>query len=399
MAYQGNQTSQGSPTNPTQIHISPQQINRSGIKIEAAIPAQDDKTPLPNTNNLQSDRGLRLSGTVHAAPTSSQLVSASLAGVIQHIHVSPLQQVQAGTAIVTLHSPALLEMQREYLQLATQSYLSQEKLHRDEALFKEGIIAQSRLQESRAAALQAEVAASERFQSLRAAGLSEATIKQSLKTKSLSATTSISTKTKGTVLDLQVQTGQRVEAGMPIAKIAGDAPFWIEFQASRDQLSQIRIGDMLQIKECGMAKVMAISPQMEAGNQSIQIRAQEIRDNKQTSCLRLNQFVEARHIGHQIVKNSFAVPAAALVRSGEHHYVFVKNAQGFEVLEVQIVSGSPDKVWLTGQFGSNPHIVTKGVSVLKGAWLGLGADTESTAKPTVTTTTATPATNNANGKK
>lgn len=382
----------------TQININPQQMNRAGVKTEAALPAGDGNT---NTSNMtQSDQGARLSGTVVAASSASQLLSASVAGVVQNIHVSPLQHVQAGTAIVTIHSPALLEMQREYLQLATQSQLSQEKFQRDEALFKEGIIAQSRLQESRALALQAEVAASERYQSLRTAGLSDALIKQSLKTRALSATTTISAKSQGTVLDLQVQAGQRIEAGMPIAKIAGDAPFWIEFQAARSQLNQIRTGDIVHIKECGTAKVMAISPQMDAGNQSILIRAQEIRDNKQSSCLRLNQFVEASHVGHQVIKNSYGVPASALVRSGDRHYVFVKNAQGFEVVDVQVVAGPPNKVWLTGKFGANPQVATQGITTLKGAWLGLGADTEAPAKAApAAASNAASTTSNTNGKK
>jgi multidrug efflux pump subunit AcrA (membrane-fusion protein) len=395
--------SQAFQNNPTQININPQQMNRAGVKTEAALPADNGNENTSNTKiaqRSQSNKGVRLSGTVVAASSASHLLSASLAGVVQNIHVSPLQQVQTGSAIVTIHSPALLEMQREYLQLATQSHLNQEKFQRDEALFKEGIIAQSRLQESRALAIQAEVAVSERYQSLRAAGLSDATLKQSLKTKALSPTTTIFSKTKGTVLNLQVQLGQRIEAGMPIAKIAGDAPFWIEFQASRDQSNQIRAGDILQIKDCSIAKVIAISPQMDASNQSVLIRAQEIRNSKQSSCLRLNQFVEASHVGHQVIKNSYGVPASALVRSGDRQYVFVKNPQGFEVVDVQVVAGPPDKVWLTGRFGTNPQVATQGITILKGAWLGLGADTEAPAKAASTSASATASTSsNTNGKK
>lgn len=373
-----------------QIHISQQQITRSGIRIEAAIPATNGG--LAANANL-ADKGLRLSGTVVAATSATQLLSAVVSGVIQTIHVNPLQEVKAGTPIATIFSQQLMEMQREYLQLATQAQLAQDKVNRDENLFKEGIVSQSRLQESRAQAMQTEVAASERRQSLKAAGLSDNALKQLLKTRSLITTTAIYAKSKGTVLDFQAQLGQRIEAGMPIAKLSGDAPFWIEFQASKIQAAQIRVGDMLQIKDCGNAKVMAISPQIDAGNQSIIIRAQEVNQAKQASCLRLNQFVEASHIGHQAVKNSYGVPANALVRSGNQQYVFLKNNQGFEALEVKVVSGSPDKIWLTGNFGSNPQIATQGLVVLKGAWLGLGADGEEAPAPTPAPAPATKAAN------
>lgn len=369
----------------SQIHISQQQIARSGIKIEAATVASD--SALSANANL-SDKGLRLSGTVVAATSATQLLSAVVSGVIQSIHVNPLQEVKAGTPIATIFSQQLMEMQREYLQFATQAQLAQDKVNRDENLFKEGIVSQSRVQESRALAIQSEVAASERRQSLKAAGLSDNALKQLLKTRSLVANTAIYAKSKGTVLDLQAQLGQRVEAGMPIAKLSGDAPFWIELQASKTQAAQIRIGDLLQIKDCGNAKVMAISPQIEAGNQSITVRAQEIIQAKQASCLRLNQFVEVSHIGHQVVKNSYGVPANALVRNGKHQYVFVKNNHGFEAIEVNVVTGSPDKIWVTGNFASNPQIATQGLVVLKGAWMGLGTEGEDAPPPAATNAAA-----------
>lgn len=369
----------------SQIHISQQQIARSGIKIEAATIASDGAL---SANANLSDKGLRLSGTVVAATSATQLLSAVVSGVIQSIHVNPLQEVKAGTPIATIFSQQLMEMQREYLQFATQAQLAQDKVNRDENLFKEGIVSQSRLQESRAQAIQSEVAASERRQSLKAAGLSDNALKQLLKTRSLVANTAIYAKSKGTVLDLQAQLGQRIEAGMPIAKLSGDAPFWIELQASKAQAAQIRTGDLLQIKDCGKAKVMAISPQIEAGNQSITVRAQEVIQPKQASCLRLNQFVEVSHIGHQVVKNSYGVPANALVRNGKHQYVFVKNNHGFEAIEVNVVTGSPDKIWVTGNFTSNPQIATQGLVVLKGAWMGLGTEGEDAPPPATAASTA-----------
>jgi cobalt-zinc-cadmium efflux system membrane fusion protein len=83
----------------TQIHISQQQITRSGIRIEAAVPATNGG--LAANANL-ADKGLRLSGTVVAATSATQLLSAVVSGVIQTIHVNPLQEVKAGTPIATI---------------------------------------------------------------------------------------------------------------------------------------------------------------------------------------------------------------------------------------------------------------------------------------------------------
>jgi len=387
--------------NEAQIAMSPQQITRSGIKTEAAVfavaspAAQSSKAS--SAASVVSDQGLRLSGTVVGSPSATQLLSALVAGTVQAIHVSPLQNVKAGSAIVTLFSPQILEMQREYLQLATQHQLAQEKLARDDALFKEGIIAQSRVQDSRAQAIHAEVAMTERQQTLRAAGISDASLKSMLKTKSLSPNLTIVAKSSGAVLDLPSQLGQRIEAGMPIAKIAGNAPFWIDFLASRNQLEQIRVGELLQIKNCGMAKVMAISPQLDSSNQSVLVRAQELQHD---GCIRLNQFVEATHIGSQHVKDSYGVPATAVIRSANQQYVFVRNSGGFEAVKVKVVSGSPDKIWVIGNLGKSPQVATQGIVSLKGAWLGLGAeDAPAIAPPAAAGSTGSSAANSTASSK
>lgn len=358
-----------------QIAMTAQQIARSGIRTEAAVfsgaSTGAQATSVSATTGVLSDKGLRLSGTVVSSPAATQLLSTFVTGTVQAIHVSPLQNVKAGASILTLFSPQLLEMQREYLQLATQHQLAQEKLARDDALFKEGIIAQSRVQDSRAQAVHAEVAMSERQQTLRAAGISDASLKNMLRTRSLSPNLTIVAKSSGTVLDLTPQLGQRIEAGMPIAKIAGNAAFWIDFLASRSQLEQIRVGELLQIKNCGTAKVMAIAPQLDSSNQSGLVRAQEMQHD---GCIRLNQFVEATHLGSQVIKDSYGVPATAVIRSANQQYVFVRNSNGFEAVKVNVVSGSPDKIWVTGNLGRSPQVATQGIVSLKGAWLGLGAE-------------------------
>ncbi|WP_422961161.1 efflux RND transporter periplasmic adaptor subunit [Undibacterium sp. Xuan67W] len=312
-----------------------------------------------------------MSGTVVAPAGAISLLSAPLTGVVQAIHVNSLQEVHSGTSIATLFSQQFLELQRDYLQLATQSQLASEKHARDEALYKDGIIALSRLQESRAAAAHAEVATYERLQALKVAGMSDISISNILKTKSLSPYISIITKTKGIILELNAQLGQRIEAGMPIAKLGSNQAFWIEFQASRIQADQVHIGDLLQLKNCGTVKVIAISPQMDGSNQSTLIRAQELTHD---GCLKLNQFTEASHIGNLAVTGSVGIPATALIRSGGQYYVFIKNANGFKVGKVEIVAGTPDRIWVTGDLIPGQQVATQGIIALKGAWMGLGAE-------------------------
>jgi multidrug efflux pump subunit AcrA (membrane-fusion protein) len=178
----------------------------------------------------------------------------------------------------------------------------------------------------------------------------------------------------GTLLELNLNPGQRIEAGMPIARISKDGALWIEFQASRAQAQQIRIGDALQLKGCGSAKVIAISPQINASNQSTLIRAQQAAND---GCLRLNEFVEANHVGSRIAAGSIGVPVAALVKSGADSYVFVKNAQGFAAVKVNPSAAVGGQIWVRStdaNLKAGSPVATKGIVALKGAWIGLGPE-------------------------
>jgi RND family efflux transporter MFP subunit len=353
----------------SQINLSAQQIERSGIRTEAAAAAAGAPT-----GALDGDQGLHLSGTVMAPTSAITVVSTAVSGVIQSIHVNSLQQVKAGTPVATLFSQPLMEMQREYLQLAIQSRLAQQKLERDDKLFAEGIIAQTRVQDSRGSALQASLAAKERYQSLRGAGMSSADLKKLLSSNTLVPMLTVNAGVNGTLLELNLNPGQRIEAGMPIARISKDGALWIEFQASRAQAQQIRIGDALQLKGCGSAKVIAISPQINASNQSTLIRAQQAAND---GCLRLNEFVEANHVGSRIAAGSIGVPVAALVKSGADSYVFVKNAQGFAAVKVNPSAAVGGQIWVRStdaNLKAGSPVATKGIVALKGAWIGLGPE-------------------------
>ncbi|HWZ48240.1 MAG TPA: efflux RND transporter periplasmic adaptor subunit, partial [Herbaspirillum sp.] len=330
------------------IRISNTQWQQSGIQTALALAeiAPAPVTGLTRGSSSGNDNDQYLSGTVVAPTSAVAMVSSVVGGVVQHIEVSSLQQVRAGSAVATLFSQPWVEMQRTYLQQAIQARLADEKLMRDESLFKDGIIARSRLEETRGNAMQADVAAKEQYQALRAAGLGDAAIHRLVATQALSPYLTVSADAAGTVLELPINVGQRIEAGMPIAKIGREQALWIDLQASREQAAQMHIGDLLQIKDCNSARVIAISPQINGLNQSTLIRAQQVAAD---SCLKLNQFVQARLIGRTVVAGSVAVPTAALVRNGADSFVFVKRAQGFEAVQVTAVAAGGDMVWINGK--------------------------------------------------
>ena len=96
------------------------------------------------------------------------------------------------------------------MQLAAQLELATKKTERDENLFKEGIIAASRLQDTRNQLAQAQVAVQERAQMLKLAGMRQAAIATLASQHGLNPVIDIQTPRGGTVLELMVAPGQRV---------------------------------------------------------------------------------------------------------------------------------------------------------------------------------------------
>ena len=81
-----------------------------------------------------------------------RIVAAPVGGMIEMLAVAPGSRVKRGQLVARLASPQALELQRDALQAGSQSALLQQSLKRDEQLFAEGLIAESRLQATRAAA-------------------------------------------------------------------------------------------------------------------------------------------------------------------------------------------------------------------------------------------------------
>lgn len=355
------------PQAAQQIRLSATERSRSGISTVAAVAANGEAAGHGGANDLA------LAGTVVAPPALLAVASAPYGGVVQQLHASSLQIVRQGAPLLTLYSQQWLEVQRDYLQAATQASLAEAKAQRDTSLHADGIIAAARLEESRSAAMLARLAADERAQALRAGGWDSHAINALLRSRALTPELVLRAPRAGTLLELVAEPGARIEAGMPLARISRSGPLWIELQASRAQAERLRVGEMLLVQGCGSARVIAVGTAVSTANQSVPVRAEQ---QGSSDCLKLNAYVEARMApsakAGAAAPAGVLVPAAALVRRGAATFVFVQNANGFMATPVQAVQAGGDMVRLTGKVAAGDAVAVKGLVVLKGSWTGLG---------------------------
>lgn len=302
-----------------------------------------------------------------------QIVSAPVAGLIESIAATPGQTVKQGQALARLQSPGLAEIQRSFLQAATQAQLASEALNRDQQLFKEGIIAESRYLATRGHQIEAAAALSERRQALRLAGMGEAAMRQLEKNHSLSGSIAIVSPISGVVLEQMAVAGQRTEAAVPLYQVARLDPLWLEIQVPVGLIGSLNAGAEVTVPAFqASGKVVQIGRGVEEGSQTITVRA-EI--NKGAANLRPGQFVEAALAVNAGGKH-WHVPNAALVRMREQAYVFVQTAAGFRVQPVRLIGEAADSSTITGDFKGDERIAVRGTVSLKAMWQGMAGGGE-----------------------
>lgn len=309
-----------------------------------------------------------LPGRVVIPPGQIRVVAAPLPGLLESMAAAPNDAVKAGQPLARLQSPMLIEAQRAFLQAATEAQLAQSSLKRDEQLFKEGIIAEGRYQETRARHAQAAAALAQHRQSLRLNGMSEAAIQSLQAGRGMSGTLDIVAPISGVVLEQLATAGSRTEAATPLYRIARLNPLWLEMQATPQAAAGIAPGAMVTVNGAA-GRVLSLGRQLDPASQTVMIRA-EITQGAEN--LRAGQYVEAQVAARPGEARQWQIPAAALARHQGKTHVFVATRNGFIAREVQVLGEAAATATISGDLRGDERIAVKGIAALKALWTGGG---------------------------
>jgi multidrug efflux pump subunit AcrA (membrane-fusion protein) len=322
----------------------------------------------------QAGAGLQLSGQVVLPNSRQDVLLANVAGRVEAVLVNPGEKVGAGQVVARVYSAELLGMQRAYLAARSQADLAQARVRRDESLFNDGVIAESRLQASRADGAQAAAALLEQRQLLHLAGMGEAAVAALRTAEGMNPLLSITARRAGLVLQQTAKIGQQVDTGAPLMTIAALDLLWIDLQATRDQATRLGVGDRVELVGCAVAgRLIATGAQLDASSQTLFARAQFEGAN---ACIAPNQFVQVSVSPARPAKGLVSVPVEAVVHRSSKDYVFVQEAKGLRAVEVAIERRQGAHAWLRKGPAVGTPVVITGVAALKGSWLGLGASAD-----------------------
>ncbi len=313
--------------------------------------------------------GSRYPARVLVPNAQMRVVSAPVAGMIEMLAVAPGSAVKRGQVVAYLASPQALELQRDALQAGSQSALLQQNLKRDEQLFAEGLIPESRLQATRSAAAQANAQASERKQGLALAGIAPG---------KLGGPLALVAPIDGVVLEQGVQLGQRVETAALVFSIAKLSPLWLEIQVPLDVAAGLREGAAIKLANGGPSenisgKLIAIGRAVDAASQTLLLRAEVSKGAE--------KLTPGQAVAVELPTKAAAglkLPAAALIRHEGQSYAFVRSGsseqgQQFVARPVRVLAQGGDGVTVDG-VQPGEAVAVKGVSGLKAIFTGVGKE-------------------------
>jgi RND family efflux transporter MFP subunit len=288
-------------------------------------------------------------------PASVRVVAAAGAALVTQLHAQAGDTVKRGAPLVTLSMPGLADAQNALTQARLKSQLAAANAARDEKLFGEGLIAESRLRatQSEARSARASLVAAQTALTMLGAG------------KVAGSAITLTAPIAGVVTESMAEPGQRVDAGMALMKVADLSKLALEIPLSPVQSRQVVVGQSVTVAGSpASGRIIALLPQLNAA-QSVLARASLADPQK---LLRPGQSVEVAIMGTQSAR-SLTVPAAALVWKASQPYVFVETAKGFAPTPVQLIRQNASQAEVTG-LAAGSRVAAKGVAALKAQWLG-----------------------------
>ncbi len=298
------------------------------------------------------------------------IVSTPMAAMVEQTLVGVGDHVHKGQTLARLQSPALAEAQRGMLQASTQAQLARENFTRDEQLWKDGIISESRYRSARSQNIEASAALAEKRQVLKLAGMSNAAIAALQSGDNLNSLLSITSPIAGVILEKSADAGQRLDGAMPIFKVAKLYPLGLEIQIPLNSTQGIKEGATVKIAAYGASgKLIAMGHGLSDGNQTILLRALI---TKGTQNLRPGQHVEASIATGESNKAQWNIPNAALARVDNKVMIFIKTANGFKAQEVTVLHEGAQNTLITSMLSGKEAIAVSGVAALKAQFMGIG---------------------------
>jgi RND family efflux transporter MFP subunit len=309
--------------------------------------------------------GNSVPATVINSPEHSAQAITLYSGTLTHWHRVPGDAVRAGQPIVTLSSPGLMAVEESWLKAHHNLEQARYELERDNELFREGIIAKQRLQQTGRRLQQVEFTLASHRQQLTRAGFTDTELIQLTSGKRQPGEYPIKSPAAGILSERLFNVGQAVPADTPVATLRADSELWLEAAIPNALAANLDVGDRLQLTRSNDTVVLkyknaAINPTTQMVDIMAALEQSQTALPGQTLMLTLPPL--ARGV---------LVPAAAVTHSDNATTVYVRSENGIEARAIALLPMGSNYL-ATGGISPGEELVVEGAALLKGIQLGLG---------------------------
>ncbi len=343
--YEGEE---GAKEAPGTIRISPEKIQKIGVKSEAAA-----RRPLK--------RIIRTVGRVEPVENNIYVINSKVAGWVEKLHVNRTDQmVSRGEALLELYSPDLVSAQEEYL--LAQKGVDQVKLSPYPEV-KKG--AEALLEAAR--------------QRLRYWDISDDQIQRLARTGAITRTMTIKSPNDGNVTEKMVVEGQKIEPGEPLFKVIDHSAVWVYGEIYEYEMPYVRVGQQAVLSpsyspgEVYRGKIEHIyshlgsiryAPESGAGmpGQAEATRTAKVRFELPNKGQRLKPGMYLNvELSVKTAENALTVPDSAVINTGARTVVVVDKGDGrFEPRNVKLGGQADGYYQIISGIKAGEMVVTSG---------------------------------------
>ena len=330
-------------TVPAELRLDAQQKAALGVRVAQVAAAQSG--------------ALLASATVSVPPGREVTVAAPYAGVITRIDAGLGDVLKAGAPLAQWSSPQLADARRQMREAQLDVQNAQAALARDQAMLADGIIPAARLQISQNKFHAAQAALQAKQAELRSSGASSG--------GSDYAGASLTSPLNGTLVQSMVTVGQRVEAGVPLFKVADTRQLQLDLVLSPEKAAQLKVGDAVSVpSRQAKAVLIGISRAVDAAQQA-QARARVTQPGSLSAGEVLPVQLHPAAMATQAAQAAWQVPARAVIAHQMQSWVFVASAQGFVPTPVKVLSSNDEHSVVSGALSDKQQVAVTGLASLR----------------------------------
>ena len=346
------------------LTISPEQVQRAGIKIETV----GERVSTEAT-------GQQTTGVVQPNSYRETPVMSLVGGIVRSVGPELGQSVRKGQTIAVVSSNDLADAQSKYLSVVAELDEHHKHHARTEKLVEIGAASREELEMAASKLKAAESEVANLRQRLLLLGLSSQRVSALRSTSQISSEVSLPAPASGTVTSRTVNSGEVIEANKELLRVTDLSSVWVVGQVYEKDLGKVHIGSGASITTDAYpgrifrGQISYVDPKVDPQTRTAQARIELANPGQQ---LKIGMYVNVAFAALGVPGSSVpVVPVAAVQNMGNRQVVFVATSDPnvFAMRPVRVGPETNGYHPVLEGLSVGDRIVTEGSFMLRAEWL------------------------------